>query len=77
MATKATKNATKKVAIKDVLTEDEVQQYLGVTSDQIKDLRNKRNFPFVKVTSTKRVYLVPDIMAWFRKNRENIPVTES
>ena len=64
---------TPKVTLKDLMTEEQLQGWMGVTSDQLKDLRNKKKFPFVSVTSTKRMYWVEDVVNWHKSYRINIP----
>lgn len=62
-----------KTTLKDVMTEAQVQKFLEVNSDQLKDLRNKKDFPYISVTATKRMYYASDVVNWLRSNRQNIP----
>jgi len=63
----------RKPTTKDIMTEDQIQKWMVITSDQLKDLRNKRKFPFVSITTTKRMYWVEDVVNWLNLNRTNIP----
>ncbi len=67
----------RKITIKEIMTEDEIQKWMDITGDQLKELRNKKKFPFVSVTTTKRMYWVADVINWHKLYRTNIPEQES
>lgn len=62
-----------RIISKKYITESELQSWLDLTGDQLKKLRNERNFPVVRVTVRHRMYCVADIEAWLSNKRENIP----
>jgi predicted DNA-binding transcriptional regulator AlpA len=56
----------------EVLSEREVLEVFAMKKGQLDRLRNARGFPFVRITSTSRVYLFPDVAEWLCKNRRKI-----
>lgn len=66
----------RKITIKDIMTEDELTKWMNVTTDQLKDLRNKKQFPYISVSLTKRMYWVDDVVQWCKAQRVNIPISE-
>ena len=56
----------------EVLSEADV---LGVKKSQLDRLRNERGFPFVKLTHSNRVYLLPDVSEWLCRHRRTISET--
>jgi hypothetical protein len=67
---------TRNISIRGIATEEEIQEWLNITNDQLKDLRNKYNFPFVSITTKKRFYWLDDVRNWIKLKRTNIPVTD-
>jgi arsenate reductase-like glutaredoxin family protein len=64
---------SKRDTLKDIMSEAQIQNWLEITSDQLKDLRNKKDFPFASITTTKRMYWVDDVVLWIKNNRNSIP----
>jgi len=51
---------------KKFLTENEVREWLGLTSDQLDRLRLNGGLPYVRITRTVRKYPVKEIETWLR-----------
>jgi hypothetical protein len=58
-----------KITLQDVLTEKGLCDLLGMSSEQIADLRRNKGLPFIKVNQQKRLYFESDIIEFFRQNR--------
>lgn len=56
----------KRIISKKYLTENEVREWLGLTSDQLDRLRLNGGLPYVRITRTVRKYPVKEIEAWLR-----------
>ena len=52
--------------LQNVLTEEELKKLLCLTKNQLGDLRNKEQMPFIKISRTSRLYLESDLMNWLR-----------
>ena len=46
------------------LTEDEVMGFLGVNTQQIRELRVNHELPFIKINTRKRLYLESSLATW-------------
>lgn len=66
-----------KLTVEDVLTEQEVLDLLGVKKSQLSGLRGNRRFPFVRISMTARLYLVPDVLRWLEDNRMVLNAADS
>ena len=59
----------------EVLSEGDVLEVFGMKKTQLDRLRNERGFPFVKLTHSNRVYLLPDVTEWLCRHRRTISET--
>lgn len=57
------------VTLQNVLTEKDLCELLGMTKEQVGDLRNKKGLPFIKVNERNRLYFENDIIDFFRQQR--------
>ena len=55
--------------LKNVLTEKDLLDLLGLTKGQVSDLRLKKGLPFIKVNQNSRLYFEDDIIEFFYKSR--------
>jgi len=55
--------------VKEILSEEELLRILGVSKATLDKLRNKKDFPYVSLTRTNRVYLAEDVHFWLERNR--------
>jgi hypothetical protein len=55
----------------EVITEQELLEFLGLKKVSLGHLRREKGFPYVAVTQTSRVYLLPDVLEWLYRNRRN------
>ena len=55
--------------LKNVLTEADLCELLGMNKNQIGNLRRGKSLPFVKLSNTNRVYFESDIIDFFRGQR--------
>ena len=53
----------------DILTEQEVQDFLGVKKAVLDDLRLHQGLPFCRITKTTRLYLVDDLIKFILSKR--------
>jgi hypothetical protein len=51
------------------LTEKELIDLLGIKKEFLDQLRRNHKLPFCKISTTKRVYLVEDIVGFVRDRR--------
>ncbi|MFZ7113506.1 MAG: helix-turn-helix domain-containing protein [Desulfatiglandales bacterium] len=58
-----------KPTLKNVLTENDLTELLGLTKGQISDLRLKKGLPFIKVNQNSRLYLEDDLIEFFLRQR--------
>jgi len=58
-----------KVTLKNVLTENDLTELLGLTKGQISDLRRKKGLPFIRINQNSRLYLEDDLIEFFFKQR--------
>jgi len=52
----------------DIISEKELLGLLGITDPVLERLRQKRNFPYIRIAKGIRVYYEPHIIAWLKKN---------
>jgi len=52
--------------LQNVLTEEELKKLLGLTKNQLAELRTNGQMPFLKINRTSRLYLESDLMTWLR-----------
>ena len=55
--------------LQNVLTEKDLCELLGMTKDQIGDLRRGKHLPFIKLTNRTRLYFEHDLIEFFKKQR--------
>ncbi len=53
----------------DILTEQELIDLLGIKKGFLDKLRHKHRLPFCKISNTKRVYLVHDVLNFIQSKR--------
>ena len=58
-----------KATLKNVLTEQDLLDLLGLTKTQVTDLRLNKKLPFIKVNQNARLYFEDDIIQFFYKSR--------
>ena len=52
--------------LKNVLTEKELCELLGMNKEQVAGLRRDKGLPFIKLTDRSRLYFEADVVAFFR-----------
>ena len=57
--------------LKDIINENDLIKRLGITTDQLNGLRRDRNFPYIQVTKSRRVYHEKEVMEWLVQNQVN------
>ena len=62
-------NETRNESLQNVLTESDLCELLGMTKEQLGDLRRSKGLAFIKLSQTRRLYLESDLMEFFHKNR--------
>lgn len=55
--------------LQNIVTEPEIEKLLGVTKDQLAQLRRNNGLPFVKINNRSRLYFESDLMEFFRSRR--------
>ena len=60
---------SQKATLKNVLTEKDLLDLLGLTKTQVTDLRLNKGLPFIKVNQNSRLYFEDDIIQFFYKSR--------
>jgi len=60
---------SQKATLKNVLTEQDLLDLLGLTKIQVSDLRLNKGLPFIKVNQNARLYFEDDIIQFFYKSR--------
>ena len=58
-----------KKGLQDLITEDDLQELLGIGRQALGRLRNEEGLPFLRVNQNNRVYLVDDVMEWLVSRR--------
>ena len=58
-----------RATLKNVLTEQDLLDLLGLTKTQVSDLRLKKGLPFIKVNQNSRLYFEDDIIQFFYSSR--------
>lgn len=58
--------------LKSILKESQVLSQLDLTLTQLDQLRRERNFPYILVTKTVRVYNEKDVEKWLLENKVNL-----
>ena len=54
---------------KELWTEAQLIELLGITRDQLDNLRRDKGLPFVSLGQRTRVYLASEIFAWLKNGR--------
>ena len=55
--------------LRNVLTERELCELLGMNKEQVGVLRRAKGLPFIKLTDRARLYFEADLVDFFRRNR--------
>ena len=58
-----------RATLKNVLTEQDLLDLLGLTKRQVSDLRRNKKLPFIKVNQNARLYFEDDIIDFFYRSR--------
>ena len=66
----------KRIISKKYLTENEVREWLGLTSDQLDRLRLEENLPFIRVNKLVRMYPLKEVEYWLDLKTENKAVPD-
>jgi len=53
--------------LKNILTEIELMELLGLKKSQMAALRLEKRLPFLRISKTSRLYLESDIFDWLKK----------
>jgi len=62
-------NQSTDITLQNVLTEKDLLDLLGMTKEQVADLRNRKGLPFIKVSQRNRLYFDNDIIQFFKTQR--------
>ena len=62
-------NQSTNITLQNVLNENDLCEFLGMTKNQIGDLRRKKCLPFIKLGQRSRLYFEHDLIKYFEKNR--------
>ena len=65
-----------RIISKKYLTENEVREWLGLTSDQLDRLRLEENLPFIRVNKLVRMYPLKEVEYWLDLKTENKAVPD-
>lgn len=57
--------------LKNIINETDLIKRLDITKDQLNILRRDRNFPYIQVTKSCRVYHEKEVMEWLIQNGVN------
>lgn len=52
-----------------VLSEVDLLELLNIEKPTLDVLRREKEFPYVRLTITSRVYLAEDVLAWLKQHR--------
>ena len=55
--------------LQNILTEDEVLKLTGFKKSQLAEMRNKKQLPFLRISTKSRLYLERDLVAWVKRSR--------
>ena len=58
-----------RATLKNVLTEQDLLDLLGLTKSQVSDLRRNKKLPFIRVNQNARLYFEDDIIDFFYRSR--------
>ena len=50
-----------------VYSEAAMLELLGIDKNTLDDLRREKGFPFLRLTTRSRVYLVDEVLAWLKE----------
>ena len=62
-------NQSTDTTLQNVLTENDLCELLGMTGEQVSDLRNKEGLPFIKLNRKTRLYFEKDVIEFFIQQR--------
>ena len=57
------------VTLQNVLTEKDLCELIGMNKNQIAGLRNRKGLPFIKLSTTSRLYFEKDLINFFQNQR--------
>ena len=60
-------NRSTNEGLKNILTETELLELLGLKKSQLANLRLGKKLPFLKISKTSRLYLESDVFDWLKK----------
>ena len=58
-----------RATLKNILTEQDLLDLLGLTKSQVSDLRRNKKLPFIRVNQNARLYFEDDIIDFFYRSR--------
>jgi hypothetical protein len=64
-----------RIISKKYLTESEIKEWLGLTTDQLDRLRLEGKLPFIRVNKLSRMYPLKEVEIWLGGKMENSPGT--
>ena len=60
-------NRSTNEGLKNILTESELMELLGLKKSQMAALRLEKRLPFLRISKTSRLYLESDVFDWLKK----------
>ena len=60
-------NRSTNEGLKNILTEIELMELLGLKKSQMAALRLEKRLPFLRISKTSRLYLESDVFNWLKK----------
>ena len=59
----------KDLKLENFLTEKEAQEFFGIRKEQLGNLRRKEGLPYVRISTTQRLYFEGDLIEWLLSRR--------
>jgi hypothetical protein len=59
-------------ALSGFCLEEDLLESLGIKKSALGDLRQHKDFPFVKIQKNVRIYYLPDVREWLLTKRWNV-----
>jgi len=53
----------------EILNESTMCRRLDLSTDQLTELRRKHNFPFIRISATRRAYDWEDVLQWLSERK--------
>jgi hypothetical protein len=58
-------------SLKNYFAESDVLKKLNLTGEELEHLRQRKEFPYVRINKKKRAYDERDVALWLAKHKEN------